>query len=459
MSQRGKPTGKKGIYLRNNTYYARLVIPVDLREHYDASERWETLKTDSLKLAEYKANQIFDLWKSEFAQRRGSLTAVSGAMAWQKRLADGKRKDSDLLAAFRRENPYVRELTAGMANDLGLGEAEDDFGQYLEDIIGSQGPEAASSVSNIARGLALPTLAYLDEWKASLKVIPRTLQMSDTRLKTLADQFPSIPVKKTAVAKWIVELEGQDKAEATIKGLIGSCRNYYDYLLRMGHLDSEGSNPFELHKYAKRKKASKQDQRQAWELDDLIKLETAARQKAADRQKATDKNLHSLILLAAYTGARIEELAQLHQRDVKVKEGVTYLSVEESKSQAGLRDIPVHDDIAALVHHLCAHSRDGYLLSGEPKTSIGERSSAIGKRFGRLKTALGYDSRYVFHSLRKTLSTQLERAGLHHNEAAEITGHEKVGETYGTYSAGLTIAKKASLLNKVHYKGLDTSPA
>lgn len=82
---------------------------------------------------------------------------------------------------------------------------------------------------------------------------------------------------------------------------------------------------------------------------------------------------------------------------------------------------------------------------------FGERSSAIGKRFGRLKTQLGYDGRYVFHSFRKTMATLLERLGLHHNEAAEIIGHEKLGETYGRYSKGLTILRKQELINKIHF--------
>nr|WP_275441852.1 tyrosine-type recombinase/integrase [Pseudoalteromonas sp. CNC9-20] len=220
----------------------------------------------------------------------------------------------------------------------------------------------------------------------------------------------------------------------------------------MGHLDPEGVNPFEGHKYSKKKKASRKEQRQAWEVEDVIKLVAKA------KSKSGDANLHDLILLGAYTGARIEEIAQLKVEDVKTKDGITFLSIDESKSNAGLRDIPVHNDILPLVNSLVESSPDGYLLPKEKITSNGERSSAIGKRFGRLKRSLGYDERYVFHSLRKTLSTLLERLGLHHNQAAEITGHEKVGETYGTYSVGLTIVEKAELLNQITYQGLNVEP-
>jgi len=37
-----------------------------------------------------------------------------------------------------------------------------------------------------------------------------------------------------------------------------------------------------------------------------------------------------------------------------------------------------------------------------------ERSQPLGKRFGRLKTDLGFDHRYVFHSIRKTAAHMFE---------------------------------------------------
>ena len=55
------------------------------------------------------------------------------------------------------------------------------------------------------------------------------------------------------------------------------------------------------------------------------------------------------------------------------------------------------------------------------RLKYGHRTDAIGKRFGRTKTALGYDERYVFHSLRKTVATQLEQAGVLENVASDIT--------------------------------------
>ena len=61
----------------------------------------------------------------------------------------------------------------------------------------------------------------------------------------------------------------------------------------------------------------------------------------------------------------------------------------------------------------------------------------IGKRFGLQKTRLGFDSRFVFHSIRKTVANMFENAQCPEGVAADVVGHLKPTMTYGLYS-GLT---------------------
>jgi integrase len=62
--------------------------------------------------------------------------------------------------------------------------------------------------------------------------------------------------------------------------------------------------------------------------------------------------------------------------------------------------------------------------------------NAIEKRFGHLKTELGFGPQLVFHSLRKTVVTILENAGVAENVVADIVGPEKTIMPYGLYSGG-----------------------
>jgi integrase len=110
--------------------------------------------------------------------------------------------------------------------------------------------------------------------------------------------------------------------------------------------------------------------------------------------------------------------------------------IEDAKTASGRRTIPIHSAILDRVATLRESSTDGYLLSGLTPNKYGDRSNAVGKRFGRLKSALGYGRPYVFHSFRKGVATQFEQAGIPENEAARLLGHEFNTMTYGLYSGG-----------------------
>lgn len=64
---------------------------------------------------------------------------------------------------------------------------------------------------------------------------------------------------------------------------------------------------------------------------------------------------------------------------------------------------------------------------------------------------LGHGPDRVFHSIRKTVATQLENAGVPENVSTDILGHEKKTMTYGLYSGGSSLKVKAEALEKVNY--------
>lgn len=151
--------------------------------------------------------------------------------------------------------------------------------------------------------------------------------------------------------------------------------------------------------------------------------------------------------MAAHTGCRIEELCSLRLENVTSEK----FSIIEAKTEAGWRDVPIHDDIRQLTARLVDTSVDGYLLSGLTKNKYGDRSNAIGKRFGRLKTRLGFGPDYVFHSFRRSFSTQLENAGIPKSSVGRLMGHEQGDQTFGGYSDGLRLDQLRTAINKISY--------
>ena len=131
-----------------------------------------------------------------------------------------------------------------------------------------------------------------------------------------------------------------------------------------------------------------------------------------------DDQLAGLIRLGMWTGCRIEELCALKVEQVKDD----YFSVDDAKTKAGWRDVPIHRELAQTMARLLEGSKDGYVLSGLTVNKYGNRSNGIGKRFGRLKTELGFGAQFVFHSIRKTVVTILENAGAAENIVACLSG-------------------------------------
>ena len=73
---------------------------------------------------------------------------------------------------------------------------------------------------------------------------------------------------------------------------------------------------------------------------------------------------------------------------------------------------------------------NGQLFVGLKTDKHGNISGKIAKRFGHMKTAMGFGRDVVLHSIRKTVATLLENAGVPENVAADILGHEKPTMTY-----------------------------
>jgi integrase len=200
-----------------------------------------------------------------------------------------------------------------------------------------------------------------------------------------------------------------------------------------------------MHEFAaQRGKKNPTTERRVFSPEDVQKLHAEAL--SQDRQTLAD-----LIALGAYTGARIEELCRLKKSDVISEEGIQCFSIYDSKTEASTRLIPVHESLKNIVDRLIAESDDDYLIKSPAGNKYGNRSDALSKQFGRLKTGLSYNGQYVFHSLRKTVITQLQRADVPGILIASIVGHETGTVTFDVYSAGPSPKQKFSAISNLSY--------
>ncbi|WP_317246680.1 MULTISPECIES: site-specific integrase [Pseudomonas chlororaphis group] len=213
-------------------------------------------------------------------------------------------------------------------------------------------------------------------------------------------------------------------------------------------LHRDQQSPFEKHDFPvnRSKRNDGSMERKAFTPEDVTKLYEAAKA-TKNRETLTD-----LVLLGAYTGARIEELCQLQAQDIVTEEGIKCFYFYDGKTAASERHTPIHPAIQDTVERLIRDSKDGFLIESPAGNKYGNRSDALSKQFGRLKTSLNYNSQFVFHSFRKTVITQLQRADVPGILIASIVGHETGTVTFDVYSAGPSPKQKHDAISKLKYE-------
>lgn len=415
----------KYLQKRRRRWYAVVEIPKALQPKFGGQKRFfQSLGTESQTEAERLVLPVVARWKAEIeAARTGSRKPVEDILALALRYRHG-REDGDEGGREVRD-----DLIDNKARDL----------EYIN-------PELANDFYRVAKGQSVPLGRYVDDWLAGLKNEPKTKDMKRTDVMRFVDRFKfSHKVDRRGIRIWAHELQEDGKAPATVTRIISACRVFWDYLNRAGHVQCD-TEMFEgaIQKAPSKSKQVQAEKRQTFSSGDLGRLVLEA-----DRQG--DEQLHDLIWLAIWTGCRIEEMCSFTLAQVLPDR----LVVEDAKSPAGNREVPIHPKINGLLQRLKQTSSDGYLLSALTKNKYGDRSNAIGKRFGRLKKGLGFDRRFVFHSIRKSVATEFENQGVPENVAADILGHEKKTMTYGTYSGGTSFEVKREAMERLRYLGLD----
>jgi integrase len=401
-------------------WYAVLEVPKALKGKLGKTRFKQTLSTQSLTIAQERVLPLIIQWKRLFvAVRTGDDSSLEGAVALHRSHIEFHRKDG-----------WTENEIKDMSIDV-LPHWKHEPEKHKEAVL----------VHDIAFGKKFLLTEYFDEWQESSKHLAqktRDMQRRDVIEFCKEFRFAS-DATWHKVVKWVDTelLQKRGLSEATARRIISACRAYWKWLMR--HRGLEDSSPFTDVVPNKKTGRSAKPKRKGFDVEDYRRLLAAA--------SKNNKHLSDLIRLGAHTGCRIEELCSLKLDNVKPDR----LVIEDAKTQAGWREIPIHKDVSKLVADLARESSDGFLISGLTFNKYGDRSNAIGKRFGRLKHSLNYGSDYVFHSFRKGLARQLETNGVPENISARLLGHEINTMTYGLYSGGVDFSVLVGAISKVSW--------
>ena len=134
-----------------------------------------------------------------------------------------------------------------------------------------------------------------------------------------------------------------------------------------------------------------------------------------------------MILILIYTGMRIDELLSLKKKHVNLKEG--YINIVDSKTDAGVRIIPIHPAIVDIVKEFCRKNKTYLIETREGQADYPTLKKSPMEAF---YTAMGLS--HTFHETRHTFASFTHTSKLDSTLRAYIMGHRTNNLTNDVYT-------------------------
>jgi integrase len=437
--------------LMKSTWFVRLAVPAVAQPVIGA--KWfkaSTHESDPDK-ANAVAAPILAGWRRRIRAARGKVQEPVRAdfrkLASEYQQIRGKPLDETGAA-------IVMDVIGFVMNRIGghdIGQVVDTMGtaNNMNDVFASAGKlaEILEAKAHEALGLRTPFLTYLDCWRKVATQQGKTLDQMLSTLNKFGDAVtePMETLSGRHVQKWLDEMMNEKNGKPADKGTkqrkLSDIRPYWKYLQNYEHVSAD-SNPFDNRTVSNRETDAEAAlrERQAFTVDDVPTL----------WEKATEQNDHALadlIRLAAYSGARLGELMNLTKSSIITEDTITCIHIIRGKTRNARRIFPVHSAILDLVKRLDADAgANGFLIY----CGAENRADTMSKRFGRMKSEMGYDEHYTFHCLRHSVIEAFRNVHCPLEIRNRIVGHEDGKERVNTGAGygGLSAKSKSKWIEK-----------
>ena len=372
-----------------------------------------------------------------FLEQRGLFLDLSGSQA---RILTNYlfRAGSE---AYRRKIERIRNISTYEQRDCLFDDVSIAVSSQLmgSDFAGRRSEVSHSAVRAPTSSRASDNLEFLSELQrwlvllASQGMKPRQLRQYESDLRSFAAVLKIIGNVRRERLQSFYEEVLSGNAPNTVSRKFSVIRSYWRYLVSHD-LVSRDHKPFEGLLLPTKKTVIK---RRAWTPAQVCELWYKSKSKS-------DEVLAQAIMIAAFTGSRIEAICSLSTANVFTASDGKLAFHFSDKTDAGIRDVPVHSSIMPLIQALLmkAPLNQGFLIKADTANQYDDRSTGVGKRFARLRTEQGHSRGFDFHSIRRTVVSLLAKAHCPEAITADIVGHEKPTMTYGLYNDACDIEEK-----------------
>ncbi|MEH6018305.1 tyrosine-type recombinase/integrase [Klebsiella variicola] len=298
---------------------------------------------------------------------------------------------------------------------------------------------------------AIPTLIeirdrYADQYKdrRSFSTLAKSARSVEVFLKHLeCADIKITKIRRSQVALFAMQ-HIEKKADQTVQNWLTCLGSLYEFARRV-HDDIPPDNPFHGHNLEARRTI---ESYQPFEPDQMQKLLDAA-----------EPEIRNIIIMGLFSGCRLDELASLKKSEIQTVEGVRCFYISKSKTKAGIRHVPIHSRLFAIVDEYMSHSYGEYLFPQANKINRadGKKGPFYSQAFTRLRRRVlpTATDRQCFHSLRGMFITCLDRAGVSETRIGAITGHTEQKaktEAFRTYSQGAGMKELSKYVESINFQ-------
>lgn len=299
----------------------------------------------------------------------------------------------------------------------------------------------------------IPTLAVIrDEYmtvyseRRAFSTLSKSARAVEVFLQNIGKvDIPLDKIRRRTVTDFI-EDQQKKAAPQTVQNWLTSLGSLYEFAKRRYDAIPD-SNPFHGHNLEARRTI---ESYQPFEPDQMQKLLDEA-----------EPEIRNIITMGLLSGCRLDELASLKKSEIQTVEGVRCFYISKSKTKAGIRHVPIHSRLSAIVDEYLSHAYGEYLFpqANRINRKDGKKGPFYSQAFTRLRRRVlpTATDRQCFHSLRGMFITCLDRAGVPEQRIGAITGHTEQKaktEAFRTYSKGAGMRELAKYVECVYYHAL-----
>jgi integrase len=472
---------------RGRQWYFTLGIPRSLR-HFFLSQSGKPMSTieqplgDSFEQARIEGDRRAANYRELFARLRDgepmtaeqvrqqlSFSAADfdrvrreEAIALRKMLAGMRDQTRELFDQWDRENP-MPPLTSLSPSERARELAALDVLREM-----GQAPAASTPIAPAAgdETVSQAAEAWIKEMTRDKSTAPRpqTIEGHRQRVQAFIDGCGDLPLTDATPAVASDFLRELKVVKRTRNAYATTLKCVFDDARKRGRFT--GDNPFDGMKVKGLKAAN--SSYVPFTVGELQTLFDSLPRQVAPKKHSPETALPWAALIALYTGARLEEIAQLSTGDFREEpaNGASVWIIDihngganKLKNESAARLVPLH---SALVHagflNYVKALPAGPLFPGlKARASKGGKVGArLGELFRKRLVRLGLKRKGLcFHSFRHTVANRLDMAVVRQSDAARVLGHAVAGISYKTYSqAGPGLIQVKATVEKIAYEGL-----